>query len=1502
MYTFTYPAGLSSFGLTIPSDSIAFANKAAGTSSDNDFFKSIRREYAKIEAQYQAHRDKLQSNKFYANKMQKLIKNLGNIVNLTLEDLKPLTQVPQLQEQLTEEEYYNLPEASETERKLSEISAEVRAMMAQAGIAVTEVTDTAIANMIKIIGQLNPKQRDRLFADMKLRDILKFENITSLLSLDDSEDRLKNISYDTLIALLGLTKEADEEKTERQQEIMDSARAEIFGIDPEDKDLTLKSILDYAYRLAVAVNSTDTSVAEPTQEQLDEELKLIFAYLYPTQDSEVLLNKYKSMLTRGELGVAELLTKEEFGREDVYVTEDGKPSEGYIKVIKSKTYEQLMGVTKIGNSASKDSLRAFRIVYDGAGSEHNIDIAGHYGEMVSFFKTQGLTKEQAQALTQTFTIGELSDVTFRSGLKKVVREGLITINTQTSRQGIIDSVKVFTNEQLRRKDINISDISSLLIMAELDAEQIQRNENAITLWMSDSEVVRTFGEKLRFEYEVNMENLAKPSFVKDNLRQQNYTEVLKNQYGNMTYNRYTDTQVSSELSLKDTRIFFGLLGLDYDNVIKAYNGLREYVRAEGIEGIQIIVADKMADRAMEIKEFNEEVAKQTGDVLDNFAGSATIEQLSNPKYVEEIEILTNRGVITTEDIASGMAIEDIIKGKALGEVRNVLGTEYSAAMAVFGLENIVENTKRLEEKYTSDVEKAVISEMSISELMNVEPLMNNSDEMKTRVRSFGDTLTMNIAREIATREGLNIAGIVNGATRYLGYALYDKRVEALSKEGIETGDIPIKAIIDNNRVLEEVRGLKSLGGMDAKSIADIIKKSGGANKTITDTIKGKSIKEFRILIEGMTDEQKNKLYNYLGLNRKAIEKKINGLRSGLEVPEELALEQLTIGETDSNEEKTLIRDANTRVEDINYKGLKLLDYKELSEFDKAKYGADKVKIETRLTEIGNFVSGGDAILVKYIVEDMSVRDLLRENVAENRIKTVMNNKVMRNRYYNKMRAEDFMKATEVKTEDEVDKKKTEEKRRDILGDKYEMFMKNYKDLMADVRFGEAVKAVRVEVLSSDMAEKTLENAIKDQRFTREQAEKLVIVIEESKEEEGRKREALEKNIKPVLEEVQGERGEALKAKDCIDAAVDTMSKIIPLKPLTEAAVQANPYAQDDLLAAGVGEGLEGTRLGELRRRTGLKYATIDKNLEDVSTEFVAYMLEPGSKVGHAITVIEVEPESGKIYYADEKHDRNGMFIEEFERQFSGLILAPEGAEGVYYLDSETRGIVSDMYKKSGVYEGVKSKNKISKFKEGEKLMGEIINGVTRPKELIQTVAAALALYKDSDAMAKAMGFNSIEEAKAQGVEGITQKYYEKIGQLLNMEVTNRADLQASIDILSTVRDMLIMAVKDERMEQMLNDKNTKSEDLTDMLIVSKAVNQNVLIKGMNSATTKVSADFVIDVTKLQKAVATKIDSRDKAGIIKDIADSLRLGRGQGRDKMPKMLMALSDIHAIAAAA
>ena len=706
----------------------------------------------------------------------------------------------------------------------------------------------------------------------------------------------------------------------------------------------------------------------------------------------------------------------------------------------------------------------------------------------------------------------------------------------------------------------------------------------------------------------------------------------------------------------------------------------------------------------------------------------------------------------------------------------------------------------------------------------------------------------------------------------------------------------------------------------------------------------------------MTDEQKNNLYKYLGLNGKAIEKKIKELRDRISVPEGLATEKLTIGEIDRTKDiKGLAAKVDKKVEAANYKGTKISAYEGLSEQEKAKYGTDAAKIDTR---IGELVTGEDAILKKYIVGDMSIRDILTEGRAEDRINTVMNSEVQRNRYYNKMSAEDFMKATEVVKDGKVDTGDTETKRKAILGDKYEMFINNYRDLSADIRFGEAVKAVRVEVLKSDRAEKTLEKAVKDQRFTREQAEKLVLVIEESKEEESRDREVLGEKIKPVLEEVQSTTG--TEAMDCVEVAAETMGKIIPLRSLTEAALRANPYAQDKLKAAGVAEGLEGTELGELRKKTGLSYATLSeqdidleklntKNLkkepvtiympetgevmtitgvkkyggekvveytittpegEEIETEktmkgvhgivmpsaFISYKENAGKETGHVVTVTEIA--GGYLTYTgtNEKGEKveETMTINDFfkEEGFTGLMLAQEGQKGVSYLDSGVKEVVGEMFKRA----------KSSKYEGGKEMLENIIDGVTAPGELNKALKYVLSIWnKNASGM---LAYIELKDSDLGDKKKIIQNATRKITEAISLGKEGKlseAEVKVEIELVTTLRDLLITISKQD--SGWLT--NASEEEIMSKLIVSKAVNQNVIVHmfedGVRTAVSDAKAeDFVIDVKKLQSTIVDKNLKFAKDAKIEDVMELLA-----GADKIyktPMMSFNMRNVHAIAAAA
>ncbi|MFA6614046.1 MAG: hypothetical protein WCS83_04615, partial [Endomicrobiia bacterium] len=87
------------------------------------------------------------------------------------------------------------------------------------------------------------------------------------------------------------------------------------------------------------------------------------------------------------------------------------------------------------------------------------------------------------------------------------------------------------------------------------------------------------------------------------------------------------------------------------------------------------------------------------------------------------------------------------------------------------------------------------------------------------------------------------------------------------------------------------------------------------------------------------------------------------------------------------------------------------------------------------------------------------------------------------------------------------------------------------------------------------------------------------------------------------------------------------------------------------------------------------------------------------------------------------------------------------------------------------------------------------------------------------------------------------------------------------------------------------------------LVISKAVNQNVIISGMqksgSSSVTGATEDFVIDIKKLQSAIADK-----NIVFVKDakIEDVMNLLKDKKTDKFRTPLMRLSDIKAVSAAA
>lgn len=201
---------------------------------------------------------------------------------------------------------------------------------------------------------------------------------------------------------------------------------------------------------------------------------------------------------------------------------------------------------------------------------------------------------------------------------------------------------------------------------------------------------------------------------------------------------------------------------------------------------------------------------------------------------------------------------------------------------------------------------------------------------------------------------------------------------------------------------------------------------------------------------------------------------------------------------------------------------------------------------------------------------------------------------------------------------------------------------------------------------------------------------------------------------------------------------------------------------------------------------------------------------------------------------------------------------------------------------------------------GKKLANEIVNGVTKPQDMNTTLSALLAICKDGDAVAAMLGYASMKDAADRGE--VTAKYYEKVGQVLALKGVSEADKQVSIKLLAMARDVIFMASGNEKAAQMLNNSQIKAEDIISMLVVSKAVNQNVIVKTVAAGVTGVSEEeFVIDIAKLQQAVKSKTSISNAKKALEDLAAMLS-ANGRGSASMPMSLMKLSDVRAVAQAA
>ena len=1571
------PTGMEQFSATmgsvLPSRSRIAVAKLL--SDDSEYYKNISDQYNKLVNKYNeiSRSENARESKKLEKEYKDLLKDFEKLINPALSEIAQGTD------------------------------ADLKVQMAITGIPVTANTDIAISNMFAYLKGLSDKEAKAVREELKLRDINGFANMPSvinrlaqkgLISLTDKERYVlegikgkgNNVRIGDIRNLMEQTRGTEERPIDltlpTDEEILEIAarmtyptqEPKVFAdrynfvmdnVELDVIDAMSLSVIADGDNFVTGKDDKVVSTWKGFEEEYERLLKATtIGEIVDTENEAIKYRRAADIMdTYGEAKYKKLVSayrqfERTVGRDRVLDIMKSPYSE---KVSEAEAEAYDLYLKKIMDQGVEDYQNiAQRLAYNKVTGNNEIanDIEGrgikynrakeNYNKLVEFFKGKDIPEEEAKKLAGAFTLEEMASETFTGELEALIDSGLITVDKDSTRDGIYGKIKGLTPSQIRDEKLEkqleekkLTTIETVLEATGLDMENVRENNEKVFNWLSESELLEELDGVIKFDTELTLGQLSDGKKVREMMK------VTADEYVRDTYMGKSYAAVVEEIGERNLDKFVSVMGA---------GGLEK-----NKETIEQSVGEALAGRDISIKEHNEIVARVLGAI--------SIEDLSNADYIVGVEKLISSGVITAEDIMSGKAIGTIIKGKKEGEVRSKVGEEYSSVIAAVGLGVVLENKNKLEEKYSKEVERAVISEMNISELADtakVESLISDEKAMEARVMKFGNTLTMNKAKEISTREGISLAGIINGATDYLGNALYDKRAEELRKY-IDVDNLPIRAIIDNENVVEEVKGLNALE-VGQTEIEAIVKEAGKNKKSAVKTIKGRSVGKIDRLMSGMSEEQKDRLYKYLGINKKTLDKKIKELKAKLGVPEGLAMESVSVEDVYGNKDtKSLARRVDSKVKKDNYSDVTVDAYLGLSEEERARYGADQVKIDARVREL---VSGEDAILKGYIVGDMSVRDILGEGVAEGKIKGLLDkgsgkeglkryyNKTRK--YYEKMSGEDFMKATEEISGVKVNKT---DARKAILEDKYTTFRDNYYGLSRATRFGEVVKKVSVEVLSSDKAKKSIEAVVGDGKLTEEQVTQIVLVIEESKEEDSRDREVLGEKIKPVLEESQVVR--KTDTEDCVDVAVETMGKIIPLRALTQAALRATPYVQDKLKAAGVGDTLEGTELGELRQRTGLSYATMKERdidltkikskdvseekplvlymkdtghaivvteisdglvaykrvdskgketeeiksikefkqeegsqgivLSGLKTPFVAYMEKEGSDIGHVVTVTEIS--DGYVTYTGT--DAQGRKIEEMttvesffkEEGFSGLMLTAKGEKEVTYVDSGVKEVVGEMFKRA----------KSNKYGDGKEMLEKIIDGVTAPGELNKALKYVLSIWnKDATAMLEYIG---LKEKDLGDKEAIIQNATRKITEAISLGKEGKlseAEVKVEIELVTTLRDLLITAGTDKEWLS-----NAGEEEIMARLIVSKAVNQNVIVgmfdKALDpSVSGAVKDDFVIDVKKLQFTIVDKNLKFAKDAKIEDVMELL--AGADKKYKTPMMNFSLRNIHAVAAAA
>ena len=386
-----------------------------------------------------------------------------------------------------------------------------------------------------------------------------------------------------------------------------------------------------------------------------------------------------------------------------------------------------MKFEKIGDKGSVRDLANRGIDYG--------KVRKNYEMLVTTFKRNGISEQEAQKLAGTFTLEELNDDAIRIQVGKMINAELISLKPGITKTNIYDQVKELTPRQIREKGLDIKDITELLTIIGLDTKLIKGNDEAVKEWMLNSGLISEYRQKKTKNaatvaggledtiYTFGLGQLASPTFKKTELENKTATEVLKEKIEDMSYEEAMALAGNNE----STRArIFKLLGIE-DGKGKEfrtnYNSMLQGLQEQGIT----------------TKKAKEIIAKMK------------VGELADSKYIETVKELMQKGVLSVDEIGKGKdAIKIILEGKSYTDMRKAIGDEEKIEKILneMGIEGVKANADKLMAKAEGNiVDEAIIGSMKISELADseaVDVLVKDYDkQMPAKRERFKKGITTN---------------------------------------------------------------------------------------------------------------------------------------------------------------------------------------------------------------------------------------------------------------------------------------------------------------------------------------------------------------------------------------------------------------------------------------------------------------------------------------------------------------------------------------------------------------------------------------------------------------------------------------------------------------------------------------------------------------------------------------------------------------------------------------